>query len=330
MRTSMPKLMLAASIAALALLATACGGGSTGASSAPQVGTSSGSSGAGGASGKTLTIGSANFTENTIIANMYADVLKDAGYTVNTKYSIGSREVYLKAIEAGEIDLIPEYVGTLAQVLNQTQNGPDANTANPVATGDAQKTIDNLQPLLDKAGLIIFGLSQAQDQNSYAVTAATAKKYNLKTLSDLKAAAPELTFGGPAECQTRPQCIQGLKSVYGAEFKDFKTLDAGGPLTIKALTDGNIDIGLVFSSDGAVAANNLVVLKDDKGLTPADNIIAMAKQDALEAKAKDLITKVNDALTTAALSQLNNQVGIDKANPADVANKFLTDKGLLS
>ncbi len=312
-------------LTAALLLAAACGGGGSSSTSPnlPAAGSSSG------AAKGTITVASANFTENEIIADMYVDVLKKAGYTVQTKLKIGSRETYLKALQAGEVDVLPEYVGTLAQVLNQVQNGKDANTTNPVATGDPQKTIQNLQPLLAKDGLTVFGLSPAQDQNSYAVTKATASKYGLSTLSDLSKANGQLTFGGPPECQTRPQCIAGLKSVYGVSFKEFKTLDAGGPLTIQAIKDGTVDIGLVFSSDGAVAANDLVVLKDDKGLTPADNILTLAREKVVTPDLKATLTKVNEALTTEKLAQLNKQVGVDKADPAAVAEQFLKDAGLL-
>lgn len=324
----MPRLVLAAPVAALALGLTACGGGSNGA--AVTAANTSGPPSSTASAGGPITVGSANFSEDELIADMYIAVLTKGGYTVNSKLNIGSREVYLKAMGAGEVDLVPDYVGTLGQVLNQAQNGKDANTANPVAAGDPQKTVQNIQPLLDKADLTVFGLSPAQDQNSYAVTKATAEKNTLAKLSDITPAlAQSWTFGGPPECQTRPQCIMGLKNTYGLTFGSFKTLDAGGPLTIKALTDGTINIGLVFSSDGAVAANNLVVLKDDKGLTPADNIIALARKGAVDEKAQQLVTQVDEALTTEDLQQLNKQIGVDKADPKAVAEQFLKDKGLL-
>lgn len=315
-------------VAALALLA-ACGGGSSeGAGALPAAGGSS-SSDATGAAG-TITVGSANFTESEILAEMYTAVLEQAGYTVEAKPSIGSREVYLNALEAGEVDVMPEYVGTLAQVLNQTLNGQDANITNPVATGDPRETVQNMQPLLDEVGLTVFGLSAAQDQNSYAVTQETADRLGLEAISDLTGKAGDLTFGGPPECQTRPQCINGLERVYDVQFADFRSLDAGGPLTLQALADGTIDVGLVFSSDGAVAANDLVVLEDDKGLTPADNIITLAREEIVDDELRSLLTEVNEALTTEELAELNRQVGVDKADPSEVATQFLTDQGLLS
>lgn len=321
----MPRIILAAPVAALALGLTACGGGSNGSTTAPQAGSSSGA-----AAGKAITVGSANFTENELVADMYIAVLQKAGYTVTPKLNIGSREVYLKAMAAGEVDLVPDYVGTLGQVLNQSQNGADANTKNPVAEGDPAKTVANIQPLLKKDSLTVFGISPAQDQNSYAVTKKTATDNKLTKLSDVTPAlAQSWTFGGPPECQTRPQCIRGLKNTYGLTFGSFKTLDAGGPLTIKAIADGTVQMGLVFSSDGAVAAHNLVVLTDDKGLTPADNIIALARTAVADDSLKGLVTKVNEALTTEKLQALNKQIGVDKADPTAVAEKFLTDNGLL-
>lgn len=313
-------------LAALALTA-ACGGGSTDTDTVLPGAAPSASSSAGGKG--EITVASANFTESEILAEMYAGALTKAGYTVSKKLSVGSREVYLKAIGAGEVDVVPEYVGTLAQVLNQTANGKNANETNPLATSDPEKTITNMQSLLDQQKLAVFGLSEAQDQNSYAVTAATASKLSLTTLSDLAKASGQITFGGPPECQTRPQCVGGLTKVYGAKFKAFKTLDAGGPLTIAALKNGTIDAGLVFSSDGAVAANKLVVLEDDKGLVPADNIITLARAEAVNADLEGALTPVNEALTTEKLSELNRKVGVDKEDPAAVAKQFLTDEGLL-
>lgn len=315
-------------LAALALV-TACGGGTSSGGGNLPASEESSSSGTSGDRG-TIAVASANFTESQILADMYVAVLEEDGYTVTTKPSIGSREVYLKAIQAGEVDVIPEYVGTLAQVLNQTQNGQDANTTSPIATEDPQETAKNLQPLLADVGLTVFGISPAQDQNSYAVTQETADRLGLETLSDLNGKAGDLTFGGPPECQSRPQCINGLQEVYGLEFQDFKALDAGGPLTLQALKDGTIDIGLVFSSDGAVAANDLVVLEDDKGLTPADNIVSLAREDAVTPELKKTLTAVNEALTTRQLAELNRQVGVEKADPDDVAKQFLKDQGLLS
>ena len=311
-------------LVALTALA-ACGGGSTStATNLPGAGASSAGAGA----GKTVTLASANFTENEIIAEMYADVLEKAGYTVNRKLNIGSREVYLKAMKAGEVDVVPDYVGTLAQVLNQNANGPTANETKPIATSDGATTATNMAGLLSGAGLEAFGLSPAQDQNAYAVTKATADKLSLTKISDLAGKTSDLTFGGPPECQTRPQCIVGLKRVYDLTFGEFKALDAGGPLTIAALNDGTINVGLVFSSDGAVAASNLVVLADDKGLTPADNIITLARKGGLDDAAKALLTKVNLALTTEKLSVLNKRVGVDKEDPAAVAKDFLKTEGL--
>ncbi|MDQ6650794.1 MAG: ABC transporter substrate-binding protein [Actinomycetota bacterium] len=316
------KLLLSAGLTAIALAAVACGGGSkTSATSSP-------SASAGKAKGAII-VTSANFAENEIIANMYADVLEKAGYQVTRKLKLGSREVYLKALGAGEVDLVPDYVGTLTQVLNADVNGKDANTAKPLASGDLQQTLTNLKPLLDAKNLVALKPSEAADQNSYAVTKATADKSGLSKLSDLSKVNNQLVFGGPPECQTRPQCIQGLQRVYGVTFKSFKTLDAGGPLTINALTGGDIQIGLVFSSDGAVAAKNLVVLKDDKGLTPVDNVLAVIRKDKLTPDLQKLIEAVDAKLTTADLSDLNKKVGVDKADPAEVAKTYLKDKGLL-
>ena len=314
-------------VAALAVVAACGGGGSTTTTlpgSAPS-GTTAPSGSAPGTSKGEITVASANFTESAIIAEMYAGALEKAGYTVSKKLNLGTREVYLKAAQAGEIDVLPEYVAALAEGLNLSANGKDAE---PLGGADPKVTITKMTPLLDAAKLSVFGLSEAQDQNAYAVTPATAQRLSLKTLTDLGKVSGQLTFGGPPTCQTRPQCLPGLAKAYGVKFKAFKTLDAGGPLTITAIKNGDIDVGLVFTSDGAVAANKLTVLEDDKGITPAENIIALARTEAATDDVKAALTAVNEALTTEKLSELNRKVGIDKEDPAAVAKQFLTDEQL--
>lgn len=316
------RMSFAAWVAALAVVAAACGSG----------GSRSSVTGSASGGGKgSITVGSANFVESEILADMYADVLMQSGYSVKKKLSLGSREVYLKALGAGEVDLMPEYVGTLTQVLNAEINGKDANVTMPLASGDLAETLANAKKLLQKKNLVVVGQpSSAADQNAYAVTQKTAQKYALETLSDLTKANGQLVFGGPPECQTRPQCIAGFERIYGVTFASFKTLDAGGPLTVNALINGDIDVGLVFSSDGAVAAKNLVVLKDDKGMTPVDNIIAIARKEKNSPDLEKVINAVNAKLSTEALSELNKAVGIDKADPAEVAKGYLEQVGLLT
>jgi osmoprotectant transport system substrate-binding protein len=196
-----------------------------------------------------VAVGGAGFTESTILANVYADVLKAAGFDASVR-EVGSRELYLKALEAGtEIQAFPEYLATFTEFL-------DADESRQVASGDVDKTLAALKPLAQTAGLAVGDPSKAVDQNAYAVTTAFADKLKVKTLSDLAKACGDgsLILGGPAECPTRPFCQPGLEKTYGLKFGSFQEYgDTGGPLTKAAIQKGEVSIGLVFSSDGALA-----------------------------------------------------------------------------
>jgi len=190
-----------------------------------------------------VVVGGANFTESTVLGNIYADVLKSAGFDASVK-KVGNRELYLPALESGEIQVFPEYLATVTNFLAKDE----------VATGDVDGTLETLKPLAEKAGLVFGEPSDAVDQNAFAVTKEFADKLGVTTLSDLAAACGSgLVLGGPTECPDRPQCQPGLEETYGLTFDSFRELDSGGPLTKTALQQGEISIGLVFSSDGALA-----------------------------------------------------------------------------
>ena len=200
-------------------------------------------------SGKVV-VGGSNFTESQILANVYADVLKSAGFDASVQ-AVGNRDLYLKALEAGDIQAFPEYLATVTEALNKQVNGPSATT---VASGDVNATLAAATPLAEKQGLTFGTPSKATDQNAYAVTKAFADQHKVTTLSQLAAACGSgLVLGGPTECPTRPFCQPGLEQTYGLKFSGFKQLDAGGPLTKTALKQGQVSIGLIFSSDGSLA-----------------------------------------------------------------------------
>ncbi|RKS75266.1 osmoprotectant transport system substrate-binding protein [Motilibacter peucedani] len=207
-------------------------------------------SGLSGGSGS-ITVGAANFAENQTVAEIYAAVLDAAGFKAKTQ-TIGAREVYLAALEKGQIQVVPEYVGTLTEFINKAQNGPKATA---LASPDLDKTVAALTPLAKKVGLTIGKPAEAADQNAFAVTTAFAEANGVKTLSDLAAKCGSgLVLGGPPECPTRPFCQPGLESSYGLKFDSFTALDAGGPLTMTALKTGKVSLGLVFSSDGGLTS----------------------------------------------------------------------------
>ena len=194
-----------------------------------------------------IAVGGANFTESTVLANIYADVLTRAGYDASVR-EVGNRELYLQALKAGEIQVFPEYLSTLTEFL-------EGDEANQVASGDVEATLEALQPLAEENGLVVGEPSEAADQNAFAVTKEFADSLGVSTLSELgEACGSGLILGGPTECPDRPFCQPGLEETYGLQFDSFRELDAGGPLTKTALQQGEISIGLVFSSDGALAA----------------------------------------------------------------------------
>ena len=298
--------VLGATLLAVGLLLGACGSG----------GDDDESSGGDGTEEKgQITVGDDSFAESQIVAEMYAQVLENAGYEVDRK-STESREVRLPAMESGEIDVAPEYLATLVSVLD-----PKAGRVSTPEDATAA-----LEPLLADMGLTVLEASDAVDTNVFVVTPELAEQYT--TLSDLAPDASELTLGGPAECPTRPYCIPGLKEVYGIEFGEFEPLDYGPP-TVAALKQEAVDVGLLFSTDGTIGAQGLVVLEDDKGLQAADNITPLVNEEVLNDEVTELLNAVSAALTTEIVTELNTRVGVDQEDPADVATEFLEEEGLL-
>lgn len=198
-----------------------------------------------------VVVGAANFSESATLAEIYAAALRQAGYNVSVR-TIGNRETYLPALQNGELTVVPEYVGTLTEFLNKQANGADAA---PLASGDLDATVSALTGLGEEAGLAFGQPSDAADQNAFAVTAAFAETNEVTTLSELAATCGGIVLGGPPECPERTFCQPGLETTYGLDIAEFTSLDAGGPLTKAALRQGEISLGLVFSSDAAFATN---------------------------------------------------------------------------
>ncbi|MBA2626308.1 MAG: ABC transporter substrate-binding protein [Acidimicrobiia bacterium] len=266
-----------------------------------------------------ITIGSADFSDSSIVAAMYAEVLEDAGYDVTRQFNIGARDTYFPALEDGEIDLVPEFVGTLAVFLDE----------NAETSSDADETKAALDEVLPE-GLVALEPSEAESTNVFVVTADTAESEGLEAVSDLAGKEADLTLGGPPECPERPFCMLGLNDVYGIDFTDnFRPLDAGGPLTKEALSGGDIDVALLFSTDGAILENGWTVLEDDEELQQADNVIAVGREEALDEEAQELIDEVGSTLTNEDYNELNKRVGVDQEDPEDVAREYVEEKGLI-
>ncbi len=300
MRKPIRNRAVGAIVLTLALVATACGG--------------SGDS----TEGEPITVSSFNFNESVIVAEIYAQALERAGYTVERNLNLGNREVVKPALEEGEIDLVPEYVGTIAGFLGATP------------TADAQATWEEAKAIFEETGVTLLAFSPAEDKNAFVVTAETASANSLTTISDLAPVAGEFRFGGPPECPERPLCLQGLEDLYGLEFAEFVPLDAAGPITVAALEGGDVDLALLFSSQGVIAQNGWIVLEDDLGLQPAENLVPAIRMAVLDEYGEDLsnlLNEVSQKIEQDALTELNKRADIDGEDPAVLAGEWLDQNG---
>ena len=268
------------------------------------------------AASDTIVIGSANFPESTLLAEMYAGALEAKGVKVEKKLNIGSREVYMKALEDGSIDLLPEYNGYL---LGYYDEATTAVTPDEVAAELETKLPTKLTTLEP---------STAEDSDTLTVTKATADKYQLKSIADLAPVAKDLVVGGPPEWKTRPTGVPGFQAKYGVTFKEFKVLDAGGPLTTAALENGQIDAANIFSTDPNLIAKDWVALEDPSHVFLAANIIPVLTKTKATQAVSDALNAVSAKLTTETLLDLDKQVILDKADPQTVAKEFLSSNGL--
>jgi osmoprotectant transport system substrate-binding protein len=259
------------------------------------------------------------FAENKIVAEMYAQVLEHAGYTVERHLDLRSREVSQNALEAGVIDVKPEYLSSLLLFLDpNAEASPDA----------ADVALQNAE-LLRSEGLVLLTPSAAVDTNQFVANAETARRFDLTTVSSLAPVADQLTFGGPPECPQRPFCLPGLHEVYGVRFDDLTPLDAGGPLTVDALKSDAVQIGLLFSTDPSIEQNGFVPLLDDERLQDAENITPVIRSEVLDDEVRSLLDAVSATLTSKEMTRLVGQVVIDGQDVADVAQGFLTQNRLL-
>jgi osmoprotectant transport system substrate-binding protein len=309
-RSLIARTMALAATACLAL--TACGGGGN-----PLSNGGSGSGSGGGGSSPTIVVGSANFTESQILAEIYAQALQAKGVNVTKKLSIGSREAYMPGLQDGSIDLIPEYTGVLLQYLNKsaTETEPDAVYA------ALQKALPSTLTVLEK--------SSAEDKDAVVVTKETATKYNATSIADLAAHCGELTFGGPPEFKTRPDGIPGLQKTYNCTFKDYKALDAGGPLTVAALKNGDVQAADIFTTDASIVANNFVVLQDPKSNFAAQNVVPLINKSKVNDTITQTLNAVSAKLTTEELTKLNAEASsATKPSPETVAKNWLTQNSL--
>jgi osmoprotectant transport system substrate-binding protein len=299
-----------AAVTALALALTGCG-----ADSDPLD-----DSGSDGGSSSSITIGSANFPESELLAEIYAQALEAEGLEVERSFNIGARELYLQALEDGSIDLLPEYNGALLSAL--TEGGAPEGVSGP------EEVYEALQEVLPE-GTEVLEQSDAEDKDTLSVTKETAEEYGLTSIADLADVADQLVIGAGPEWAERFQGLVGLREVYGVEFKEFRPLDSGGPLTIGALLDGTVDVGNVFSTDSAIEVNDLVVLEDPEDLYLAENIVPLIRSEKNDETVTEALNAVSAALTTENLTEYLARIQVDKEDTATVAEAFLSDTGLV-
>ena len=271
------------------------------------------------ASSSAVTVGSANFAESELLAEIYSQALEAKGVQVKRQFNIGARELYLKALQDGSIDLLPEYNGALLSAL--------AKGGAPEGVSKPEDVLAELKKVLP-AGTEVLEQSAAEDKDTLTVSQETATKFNLKSIEDLKPVAGQLTIGAGPEWQERYQGLKGLKELYGISFKEFKPLDAGGPLTVNALKKGNIDVANIFSTDSSIATNKFVVLSDPKNLYLAENILPLIRSEANNTTVSGALNAVSAKLTTENLTTYLAQVQVDKKDTKTVAKAFLTEQGL--
>lgn len=290
MNTKMKGLTAGLAISALLGL-TACGGGGD------PLANDGGDSGG---SGESITVGSADFAESQLLATIYSQALSGAGMEVQEQLNIGSREVYITALEDGSIDLIPEYNGYLLEELD-----PEADTSDRDAiAGQLEETLPD--------GLMALDPASAENTNTLVVTQEFSEKHGgLETISDLvEADDGSFTLAGPPEWKTRPNTgLPAIEESYGDDFSDrYETLDGGGPLSLSAVVNGQVDVAMLFSSDPAIAENDLVALEDDQVIFPPANIIPLISSDKASDEVVDVLNQVTAALTIEDLMEMNGRV----------------------
>ncbi len=296
---------LAIPLLAFTLILAACGG--RGPSSAPSDG---------------VTVAAFGFSESRVLAELYAQAMEAEGISVSRAYDLASREVVEPALEQGVVDLVAEYSGTALEFLNRGAGQ---------ATSDPEATYRLLREAFAARGVTALAPAPAQTQNAVAVTRTTADRLRLTKVSDLRPVAPGLVFGAPPECPERRFCLAGLTATYGLTFKEFRALDAGGPLTVGALEGNEIDVGLLFTTSPAVETSGLVLLDDDRGLQPAENVVPVVRTPVLERHGDDLrkaVDAVSRLLTTEELIRLNRQVDVEGTTPQQAARSWLARHGL--
>ncbi|WP_067963789.1 ABC transporter substrate-binding protein [Nocardiopsis trehalosi] len=288
----------------LILAATACGGGDP---------YQDGGGGEGGGDGAVV-VGSANFPESILLAEIYAQAMEAQGVEVEKQFDIGSREVYYDQIESGNLSVFPEYNGAILFHLD-----PDASS------GDTEATNEAIRAALPE-GLEILDSAEAESKDTVTVTRETAEAHGLRTLADLADVAGDLTLGAPAEFETRTQGVPGLAEVYGVEFGDFTPLE--GNLLVEGLTNGDVQAANLFTTNAVFTTGDFVALEDPENLFGSQNVTPLIYGDAVDETARAALNAVSAELTTEDLTELDERVEVDHEEADDVAADWLQQAGL--
>ncbi|MEV8316068.1 ABC transporter substrate-binding protein [Streptomyces sp. NPDC059900] len=309
----------AAAVVALTAGLTACGGDSL------EKDGKGDSAGKAGDKGK-IVVGSARFTEQKVLAELYAGVLEEAGYDAEVK-TVQNREVYEPELKKGAIDVAPEYAATLAEFLNLGKNGPKAK---PVASNDVDDTVAELKKLAEPRGLKVLPVGEAVDQNAFAVSKEYAKEHKLKTLSDLGKSGEKVKIAASDECESRPFCAPGLKKTYGIDVAGIDPKGVGTTQSKQAVKNGTDQVVLTTTTDATLDSFGLVALEDDKKLQNADNILPVVNaKEAGDKEIADALGELTKTLTTEDLAELDRKVDVERQKEADVATEYLESKGLI-
>ncbi|SMC69437.1 ABC transporter substrate-binding protein [Lentzea albidocapillata] len=265
----------------------------------------------------TIVVGSGNFPESRLLAEIYAEALSSKGVKVSKKLNIGNRELYYKGVQDGSIDLIPEYTGVLLKYINKE--------AQEVGSDEVYAALKKALP----QNLIVLDKSSAEDKDAVVVTKQIAAQYSLKSIDDLVPYCKDLVFGGPPEFQNRPDGLPGLKAKYACEFKEFKSLDVGGPLTVAGLKDNTVQAADLFTTDAAIKANEFVVLEDPKNVFAAQNVLPLINEKKASQQVRDTLNAISKKLDTKVLLELNQKLSApDKPEPEKVAKEWLASAGI--
>jgi osmoprotectant transport system substrate-binding protein len=321
-----PLLLLVGLLVALGLVAAACGDDSddTSSTSSPAAGTPTSANAEGSIpDGPEISIGAQDFSESRVLAQLYAQALEAGGYKASV-VELGTdayRDIELQAFSQGKINMAPEYAASMLEAVNGKKGE---------ATSDAKATTDKLNTYLEGKQLLALTPTQAVDTNGFVVTGETSSQNGIKTLSDLAAKGKEFKLGAPTDCESNGFCLPGLKTTYGLDLTaNFTALDSG--LIPAALESGDIDVGVIFTTNPIIQQKGWVLLEDDKGMLAADNIVPVISTSLRDTYGEDFTNKVDAIgkdLTTEELTTLVGKVDLDKSDPDVVAKEWLKDHGL--